>query len=73
MEGYITLGEAAEWLACSQRTITRMIDRGEIDATKLHNRWYVKEVSVEEYISGLSPAQIEVINAKRHEAEKSGR
>lgn len=67
MDGYVTLAEAAEWLACSTRTITRKLDAGELTGVKLHNRWYIAETSVEEYLSTMTPDELAVLDARRLE------
>ena len=69
IDGYITMSEAAERLACSTRTIVRHIQAGDLRGVKLHNRWYIEEESIKEYLSEFTPAQLAILDAKRKSTE----
>ena len=50
MDQLLSPEEVAKILALNPRTILRMIERGELPATKVARRWRVKEIDLQNYI-----------------------
>jgi len=50
MEAMLNIKETAEYLNCSEKTVRNLIDRGELKAYKVGNRWRIKKEDLEEYL-----------------------
>ena len=49
-EKLYTIEEAARVLRVSVSTIRRMIDEGQLDATKVRGQWRIKKASVDKHL-----------------------
>jgi excisionase family DNA binding protein len=49
MEGYMTTKEAADFLGITQTSVSRLINRNLLKATRFGPVWMVEEQSVKEY------------------------
>lgn len=47
MEQMLTTKEAAALLRCSTRSVVRMIQRGDLQASRIANRWIIPQSAVE--------------------------
>lgn len=50
----LTVKEAATYLSVSTKTIQRMIDRGELKASKVSNSWRIRKKDIDEYLESTS-------------------
>lgn len=50
MDKLLTIKEVAEVLNVNPRTVNRMIDRGELPAVKVGNRWRIKPEDVKDFL-----------------------
>jgi excisionase family DNA binding protein len=50
----LTLTQAAEYVQVSTKTIQRMIERGDLKASKVSNAWRIRKQDIEEYLDSTS-------------------
>ena len=50
----LTLTQAAEYFQVSAKTVQRMIDRGDLKASKVSNAWRIRKKDIEEYLDNTS-------------------
>ena len=50
----LTLMQAAEYLQVSTKTIQRMIERGDLKASKVSNSWRIRKPDIEDYLNRTS-------------------
>lgn len=62
-EKLLSVKDVAEWLSVSERTIFNLIERGEIEGTRVGNRWRFEPATIRAYLArqqspppGSSPA-----------------
>jgi excisionase family DNA binding protein len=48
---WLSTEAVAEQLVCSQRTVRRMIQRGDVDGVRLRGKWRVDHESLDDYVS----------------------
>lgn len=53
-EKLLTLKQVAAWLQVSERTVLRMMERGEISGRKVGRQWRFEESEVERYFNSLT-------------------
>lgn len=54
MDNYLTIPEVAERIKCSETTVRRAIDSGELPAKQFRRLWRVKESNLEKYMTPQS-------------------
>ena len=52
---YVSTVEAASILGCRRETVFRLVQAGELPATKLANRWLIPRRSLEEFAATYEP------------------
>jgi excisionase family DNA binding protein len=62
----LTVREVADWCRLSEKTIRRVIERGELAASKVGNRWRVSEedmhawIEAKRFVPEVRPVLVEV-------------
>ena len=52
---YVSTVEAASRLGCRRETVFRLVQSGELPATKLANRWLIPRRALEEFAATYEP------------------
>ncbi|OVE82632.1 hypothetical protein BVY03_00545 [bacterium K02(2017)] len=50
MEVLLTLKEISEWLKISPQTLYKMLERGELPAIKINNKWRFEKKKIQEWL-----------------------
>ncbi len=54
MAELMTVGEVADYLRVTKKTIYRLLERGKIPATKVGNQWRFKKSSLDDWLQRSS-------------------
>jgi excisionase family DNA binding protein len=71
MASYVTARDAAAALACSERTIKRMVYDGRLKGARVINHWRIDADSLDSYYASLTTEQQRVLDSMRHQREIS--
>lgn len=70
MGEFMKVSAVGEFLACSSRTVIRMIQEDKLEGAKVHGTYYVSRKALDTYWKGLSEQERDIIEALREEQEK---